>query len=95
MDVSRKIIQYIMNIAESSRNEDTFRYGLSTRGLIALKKASQAWAFINGRPYVIPDDVKAVFSPVSYHRLYPSAELKVDERKEYLSDFLDKVPVLL
>ena len=90
-----KIIQYIMNIAESSRNEDKFRYGLSTRGLIALKKASQAWAFINGRSYVIPEDVKAIFLPVAYHRLNPPGEFKRQKRQDYLADFLEKVPVLL
>ncbi len=93
VDTSDKIIQYILNIAESSRKEESFRYGLSTRGLIALKKASQAWAFINGRTYVIPDDVKDVFSPVAFHRLYPSNDLKGSERKEFLINFLDRVSV--
>ena len=46
VEISDKIIQYILNIAEASRKENAFRYGLSTRGLIALKKASQAYAFI-------------------------------------------------
>lgn len=92
---SEKIIQYIMNIAETSRKEDAFRYGLSTRGLIALKKASQAWAFIDGRTYVVPDDVKAVFSPVAFHRLYPSGDLNGRERIEFISDFLEKIPILL
>ena len=95
MDISDKIIQYILNIAEASRKEDAFRYGLSTRGLIALKKASQAYAFIEGRRYVIPDDVKSVFTPVAYHRLYPAGDLIGEERKEYLYSFLDKVHVLL
>ena len=41
------------------------------------------------------DDVKAVFSPVAYHRLNPSADLKGKERREYLLDFLNRVPVIL
>ncbi|MDD5095696.1 MAG: MoxR family ATPase, partial [Dehalococcoidia bacterium] len=89
--VSERIIQYILDIAEASRRQEFFRYGLSTRGSIALKKASQAWAFIEGREYVVPDDVKEVFSPVTYHRLYPAAELKGDEREAYLTHFLQKV----
>ena len=92
---SDKIIEYVLNIAESSRKEEGFRYGLSTRGLIALKKASQAWAFMEGRNYVVPDDVKAVFSPVAFHRLCPSGELKGQERKEYLHRFLETVSVPL
>jgi MoxR-like ATPase len=89
--VSERIIQYILDIAETSRRQEFFRYGLSTRGSIALKKASQAWAFIDGREYVVPDDVKEVFSPVAFHRLYPTAELKGDEREAYLIHFLQKV----
>ena len=88
---SEKIIHYILNIAEYTRKEDAFRYGLSTRGLIALKKASQAWAFIKGRDYVVPDDVKEVFAPVAFHRLYPTGDLKGEDRREYLGDFLEKI----
>ncbi len=88
---SEKIIHYILDIAEASRREKLFRYGLSTRASIALKEASQAWAFIEGRSYVIPDDVKDVFTPVAFHRLYPAGDLKGKERKEYLTNFLDKV----
>lgn len=88
---SEKIIHYILDIAEASRREKLFRYGLSTRASIALKEASQAWAFIEGRSYVIPDDVKDVFTPVAFHRLYPAGDLKGEERKEYLTNFLDKV----
>jgi MoxR-like ATPase len=95
VEISNKIIQYILNIAEASRKENAFRYGLSTRGLIALKKASQAYAFIEGRKYVIPDDVKNVFPPVAYHRLNPAGDLIGEERKDYLHSFLDKVHVLL
>jgi MoxR-like ATPase len=88
-----KIVQYILNIAETSRNTDAFRYGLSTRGLIALKKASQAWAFIKGRDYVVPDDVKDVFAPVAFHRLYPTGDLRGEDRKEYLLTFLESITV--
>lgn len=95
VNISEKIIQYILNIAEASRKEDNFRFGLSTRGLIALKKAAQAWAFINNRSFVVPDDVKAVFSPVAYHRLNPSADLKGKVRGEYLLNFLERVSVIL
>jgi len=93
--VAEKIVQYILDIAGASRQDDFFRYGLSTRGLISLKKASQAWAFIQGRPYVVPDDVKDVFAAVVFHRLHPSGEIDGKERREYLIRFLEKVPVPL
>lgn len=93
--ISEKIVQYILDIAEASRKSELFRYGLSTRGSIALKKASQAWAFIEGRNYVIPDDIKEIFASVAFHRLYPAGDLNGKERKEYLINFLDKVAVPL
>lgn len=93
--VSEKIINYILNIAETSRSQDIFRYGLSPRGSIALKKASQAWAFTRGRDYVIPDDVKEVFKSVTFHRLHPTGDLKGKERKEYITNFLHQVAVPL
>jgi len=95
VETTDKIIQYLLNIAEASRLEDSFRYGLSTRGLIALKKASQAWAFINCRAYVVPDDVKDVFSPVAFHRLNPANDLNGQDRRDFLGNFLNKVSVPL
>jgi MoxR-like ATPase len=93
--ISEKIIQYILDITEASRKEEIFRHGLSTRGSMAIKKASQAWAFIEGRNYVIPDDVKEVFTPVTFHRLHAAGDLNVKDRKEYLADFLQRVAVPL
>ncbi len=93
--ISEKIIQYILDITEASRKEEIFRHGLSTRGSMAIKKASQAWAFIEGRNYVIPDDVKEVFTSVTFHRLHAAGDLNVKDRKEYLADFLQRVAVPL
>ena len=92
---SEKIVRYILDIAEASRERGAFRFGLSTRGAIALKEAGQAAAFLAGRDYVVPDDVKAVFPSVAYHRLHPSADMKSGERKAYLDEFLGGVPVPL
>ena len=95
VQVAAKIIQYILQLAETSRQEESFRYGLSTRACIVLKKASQAWAFIGGRDYVVPDDIKAVFSYVAYHRLHPRGEQSNGERVAYLTHFLDQITVPL
>ena len=90
-----KIVGYILDIAESSREQGAFRFGLSTRGAIALKEAAQASAFLRGRDYVVPDDVKGVFPSVAYHRLHPAADLTSGERKAYLDEFLQGVSVPL
>jgi MoxR-like ATPase len=92
---SEKIVRYILDIAGASREPGAFRFGLSTRGAIALKEAAQAVAFLAGRDYVVPDDVKTVFPPVAYHRLHPSADMLSEERKAYLDEFLGGVPVPL
>jgi MoxR-like ATPase len=93
--ISERIIQYILDIARFSRQNRAFKYGLTTRCLIALKKASQAWAFIDGRDFVSPDDVKAVFTPVTFHRLSTPSDIQEKDHNAFLNNFLNKVTVPL
>ena len=60
------VLDYLLDLASETRKS---RHGLSTRGLLALKKAAQAHAFIEQRSYVTPDDVQAVFVAVVSHRI--------------------------
>ena len=60
------VLDYLLDLATETRKS---RHGLSTRGLLALKKAAQAHAFIEQRSYVTPDDVQAVFIAVVSHRI--------------------------
>lgn len=60
---------YIMDIVEESRNSAEFRLGVSTRGAIALYNASQAYAAIMGRDYVMPEDVKLLAPYILNHRV--------------------------
>jgi len=64
--VNDLIFDYMLDLAEETRKG---RHGLSTRGLLALKKAAQAYAFIEKRQFVIADDVQAVFVAVVSHRI--------------------------
>jgi len=64
-----EVAGYIMDIIEATRNESRFVAGVSTRGAIALYKASQACAALNGRDYCIPEDVQFVAPHVLSHRL--------------------------
>lgn len=93
--ISNKVLSYIMDLTQASRNTETLRFGLSTRGVISLKKCSQAWAYLHERDYVIPDDVKEIFLPVAFHRLNPHAEYSREEKKDYLGQFLSRVSVPL
>jgi len=67
--VSDPVIDYILDIARATREHSMIRLGASPRASIFLMRMSQAWAAINGRPYVIPDDVKSVAVPVLAHRI--------------------------
>ncbi len=66
---SPALIQYIQALAQASRQHDLLAEGLSPRAAIALLQAARAWAIFEGRDYVIPEDVQAVWVPVVTHRL--------------------------
>lgn len=70
-DLLRK---YIMSLLTESRESGEFGPGLSPRAGIALQRAAQAWALVEGRDYVIPEDVQAVFVAVAGHRLVAGSE---------------------
>lgn len=93
--VSKKIAKYILDLAWASREERSFRFGFSTRGLLALKRAAQAWAYLYGRHFVIPDDVKAVFVPVAYPRLCLTDDINGLEKAECLRLFFSDVAIPL
>ncbi|KYH35536.1 ATPase family [Clostridium tepidiprofundi DSM 19306] len=69
VNASQDILQYIMDIVEATRNTQLFELGVSPRGTLALFKASQACAAINGRDYIIPEDVKKMALYVLNHRV--------------------------
>ncbi len=91
--LSPKVLDYLLNIGQISRQEGSFRFGLSTRGLLALKRAAQAVAYLEGRDYVIPDDIKSVFVPVVYYRLRSKEEIGPQEHVQCLLLFLADIAV--
>ncbi|HDD52911.1 MAG TPA: MoxR family ATPase [Thermosulfidibacter takaii] len=95
VEVPSRILDYIMEITQSTRNRERFRFGLSTRGAIALKKVAQARAYLEDRNYLIPEDVKVSFPYIAFHRLIPPGDYKEEERLEFLLDFLASVPAPL
>jgi MoxR-like ATPase len=64
--------QYIINLVRATRIDEEITLGVSPRGAVALQRASQALAFLEGREYVIPDDVKFLAPHVITHRLIPT-----------------------
>lgn len=70
--VHNSIRNYIVNIVQATRKNSSIALGISPRGTLALLKSSQVYAAINGRNYVIPDDVKFLAPFVLAHRIIPS-----------------------
>jgi MoxR-like ATPase len=68
---SPSLIDYVQALAQASRQDGLFAEGMSPRAAIALLQASRAWAALEGRNHVIPEDVQAVLVPVTAHRLRP------------------------
>ncbi|RJG05258.1 MoxR family ATPase [Noviherbaspirillum cavernae] len=69
--VAPALIDYVQALAQASRQSGLFAEGMSPRAAIALLHASRAWAALEGRDHVIPEDVQAVLVPVAAHRLRP------------------------
>ena len=65
--LSEPVLDYLQHLVEQTRTGQ--HTGLSTRGLLALKRAAQAYALVDGRAFVIPEDIQAVFVAVADHRL--------------------------
>ncbi len=63
------ILDYILDLCDATRNHEQLHLGISPRGALALTAAAQASAVLNGRDYVVPDDVKAFVIPVCAHRI--------------------------
>jgi MoxR-like ATPase len=69
--VETSLQEYILELVRATRHDEEITLGVSPRGTLALQKAAQALAFISGRDYVIPDDVKFLVPYVLCHRLIP------------------------
>ena len=93
--VDHSIKQYIVSIAGKTREDSRVYLGASPRGSIALMRAGQAYALIQGREYVIPDDIKHLAPYVFSHRiiLKPEAKYGGVETEELVRSLLEKVPV--
>jgi len=91
--VSRDVVDYIMNIVEATRNAGVLVGGVSTRGAIALYKAAQVTAAMEGRDYVIPEDVVREALPVLTHRLATASGSRADGENYLIRNksFLHKI----
>jgi MoxR-like ATPase len=87
--------EYIVELATATRNHPDVYLGVSPRGSLALFKTTRAYAALQGRNYVIPDDVKALLEATFAHRLIisPSARIKNVESRAVVQQIASSVPV--
>lgn len=95
VQVSPEVAGYIVDIARATRESPSLSLGVSPRGATALLRASRAWAWLTGRDFVTPDDVKALAHATLVHRLglRPEAELEGVDVAQVLASALGSVPV--
>lgn len=93
--VHENLEKYIVSIVSATRNHPSVRLGASPRASLALYRTAQATAYINGRDFVIPDDIQKMVIPVIAHRIILSQETKFSNTTadDVLSEIKKSVPV--
>ncbi|NDZ70637.1 MoxR family ATPase [Streptomyces sp. SID10362] len=93
--VSPEITAYVVDICRATRESPSLTLGVSPRGATALLSTARAWAWLTGRDYVTPDDVKALALPTLRHRvqLRPEAEMEGVTADSVINAILAHVPV--
>lgn len=93
--VSPEIAGYVVDICRATRDSPSLSLGVSPRGATALLSTARAWAWLTGRDYVTPDDVKALALPTLRHRvqLRPEAEMEGVTADSVITAILAHVPV--
>ena len=87
--LSSPVVDYIIELVNFTRSSNAFAAALSPRASMALAKAAKSWAFIDGRDFVLPEDVQAVFTSVCQHRL----GLHNESGESQINDILKAVSV--
>ena len=94
--VDESIHNYLLDLIEATRESDDLHVGASTRGALCLYRASQALALVEGRDYVVPDDIKRLAVPVLAHRVITKGYLHGNQRSAVegiIQRFVDDLPV--
>ena len=92
--VTPDVIGYVVDLARATRSSPSLRLGVSPRGATMLLATAKAWAWLSGRDFCTPDDVKALARPTLRHRisLRPEAELEGVTADAVLDSVLASVP---
>lgn len=93
--VEDDLLDFVLDITRKTRSQHQVQTGVSPRGTQRLLEASRAHAVVQGREYVVPDDVTRVAEPVMAHRLVLTPEATVQEvvKEEIIRDIIEEIPV--
>jgi len=93
--VEEQLMKYIAEITNKTRNHPSLYLGASPRASINVLSASKALAAINGRNFVIPEDIQTLLYPILNHRIYltPEKELEGENEKQIISDIISTVEI--
>jgi len=93
--VEEAIVDYILDLVGATRESERLHVGVSPRGALALRRAVQAFALVQGRDYAVPDDVKRLAVPVMGHRVIPKGRHLAGsaEGAEAIAEIVAKTPV--
>jgi MoxR-like ATPase len=95
VEVADSVMDYVLDLAAETRRSPSLTLGVSPRGAAMLLVATKAWAYLAGREFVTPDDVKALVSPAWRHRvvLRPEVELEGGTADTVLDGVVERVAV--
>ncbi|ROR28475.1 hypothetical protein EDD66_10457 [Mobilisporobacter senegalensis] len=95
IDVHQDLLGYIVEITDATRNNSNITLGASPRATLALTRAAQANAYIKGRDYVIPDDIKDMVISVIAHRLIMSPEARLNKQTAHsvVQSIIEKIKI--
>ena len=94
--VDDSVADYLLELVRATRESDDLRVGVSTRGALTLYRAAQGLAYISGRDFVVPDDIKSLVSPILAHRIVGKSFLNAGEfgaAEAILRDIVDRIEV--
>ncbi|MBN1007112.1 MULTISPECIES: AAA family ATPase [Amphritea] len=92
--VSDSILDYLQRLIAYSRQAPEFSFGISPRGALALLSASRSWAYIDGRDYVLPEDLQQLLGPVTGHRLRAAEDIGGFGANALIQQLLSQVDVV-
>jgi MoxR-like ATPase len=91
--ISDALLDYCLDIISHTRTSPLYRYGLSPRAGLAVLQCGRAWAMLEGRKQVLPEDLQAIIPAAIGHRLQPQAEAEDSAHQGLVQTLLEAVPI--